>query len=110
MISYCDYHFSPNWIRIHGETYHPSEFVICGFQEDDLPIFGRIDEIMVITETPIFSVRLFRTLGINNHLLCYAVECMHQKTLLLLTDLVHPEPLSPHQTIGDSNVPNTADS
>lgn len=109
--------FSPNWIRIHGETYHRSEFVIYGFQEDDLPVFGRIDDILVITATPMLSIRLFRTLGINNHLLCYAIEHTHQKVLILLNQLICPDPLSPHQRIGDDNlyialrshIPNIAD-
>ena len=95
-----------NWIKIRGETYHPSEFVLCGFQEDDLPIFGRIDDIMVVTSTPIFSIRLFTTLGINNHLLSYAIEHAHRSTLILIhvSQLIYPEPLSPHQRIGDDNV------
>ena len=95
---------SPNWIKIYGETYHRSEFVICGFQEDDLPIFGRIDAIMVITGTPIFSLRIFRTLGLSNHLLCYAIERLHKTSLVLLSQLMHKEPLTPHQRTGDDNV------
>lgn len=97
--------------------YHRSEFVMCGFQEDDLPIFGRIDDILLITSTPMFSITLFTTLGISNHLLCYAIEHAHRTTLILLSQLTCPEPLSPHQTIGDGNVyialrshvPNTSD-
>ena len=96
--------FSPSWIHVHGETYHPSEFVICGFQDDDLPLFARIDDIMVITATPVLSVRVFRTVGINNHLQCYAIEHAHQRSFILVTQLVHPEPLSPHQKLGDKNI------
>ena len=78
--------------------------MICGFQEDDLPTFGRIDEILVITATPIFSLRLFTTLGLNNHLLSYAIERMHKTSLILLSQLVHQEPLTSHQRTGDDNV------
>ena len=78
--------------------------MLCGFQEDDLPIFGRIDDIMVVTSTPMFSIRLFTTLGINNHLLSYAIEHAHRSTLILISQLIYPEPLSPHQRIGDDNV------
>ena len=80
--------------------------MLCGFQEDDLPIFGRIDDIMVVTSTPMFSIRLFTTLGINNHLLNYAIEHAHCSTLILISQLIYPEPLSPYQRIGDDNVYN----
>ena len=78
--------------------------MICGFQEDDLPLFGRIDEIMVIAATSILSLRLFTTLGLNNHLLSYVIERMHKTSLILLSGLVHQEPLTSHQRTGDDNV------
>lgn len=78
---------------------------MCGFQQqDDLPMFGRICNIKVITATSILSIRLFNTIGINNHLQCYAIENAHHTFLTLVTHLVHPEPLSAHQQIGDDNV------
>ena len=30
-------------IHFRGETYHRSEFITCGFQADDLPVFSRHD-------------------------------------------------------------------
>ena len=75
----------------------------CGFQDDDLPVFARIDDILVIATTPVISVRVFRTMGINNHLQCYSIKNAHQTELILLTSLVLTEPLSPHQIIGDKN-------
>ena len=75
----------------------------CGFQDDDLPVFARIDDIMVIATTPVISVRVFRTMGINNHLQCYSIKNAHRTELFLLTSLVLSEPLSPHQIIGDQN-------
>ena len=77
--------------------------MICGFQDDDLPVFARIDDIVVIAVTPVLSVRVFRTVGINNHLQCYAIENAHQTAIILLTSLVLSEPLSPHQIVGDKN-------
>ena len=95
---------SPNWIHFRGETYHRSEFITCGFQADDLPIFSRIDDMMVIATTPVIQVRVFRTVGINNHLQCYVIEDSHQTEVILLTSLIISEPLSPHQIIGDKNI------
>lgn len=95
---------SPNRVKVHGVTYHPLELVMYGFKDDDLPMFGRIDKIMVISGTCVFLITKFKTLGINNHLLCYAVKNCHQSNLILLSHLVHLEPLSPHHMIGDNNV------
>ena len=99
----CLFLNSPSWIHVRGETYHQSEFVICVFQSDDLPVFARIDDMMVVATTPVLSVRVFRTVGINNHLQCYAIENAHRTDTILLTSLVLPEPLSPHQILGDKN-------
>ena len=93
----------PNWIKIHGYTYHNSEFVLCYFQEDDVPVFGKID-IIVITGTPLFSLKMFTTLGINNHLLCFVIKCSHQSSFVCVSQLKFPEPLSAHSCIGDSNI------
>ena len=68
--------------------------MISGFQDDDLPLFARIDDIMVITATPVLSVRVFRTVGINSVMQLN----MH---ISLVTQLVHPEP---HQRLGDKNI------
>ena len=90
--------------------------MLCDYQEDDLPAFGKIDDIIVITSTPLLSIILFSTLGINNHLLSYAIRHAHRSSLILVSQLKYPEPLSAHSSIGDSNiyialqshVPNTA--
>lgn len=110
------YIYRPNWIRIHGYTYHRSEFVLCDYQQDDLPAFGKIDDILVITGTPLLSIKRFSTLGINNHLLCFVIKPAHQSLFMRLSQLKYPEPLSAHSSIGDNNiyialrahVPNTA--
>ena len=46
---------------MHGQQYHHSEFVLCGHQQDDLPQFGRICDIVVIIGTPLLSLRMYRT-------------------------------------------------
>lgn len=77
--------------------------MISGFQDDDLPAFARIDDIILIAATPVLSVCVFKSEGINNHLQCYAIKNAHQTAFILLTQLLLSEPLSPHQVIGDNN-------
>ena len=59
----------PNWIKIYGEEYHSEEFVMTGFQEDDLHHLEglRIFKVLLILSgtTPLLAVQLYRTNGIN---------------------------------------------
>ena len=49
-------------------------------------------------------MKRYTTVGINNHLLAYAVVRTYEYTLISLSSLVFAEPLSAHTSIGDSNV------
>lgn len=91
-------------MKIYGHSYHSSDFVLCSWQEDDLPRFGQIRDMIVITGTPILAVKLYNTLGINNHLLSYAITSTLQSSVISLSNLVHFQPLSAHTCCGDSNV------
>lgn len=97
------YDCRPNWIRIHGQEYHPLEFVTIGFQPDDLPTFGQIDEILLV-RTPILSVKVYTTLRINSHHSYFAIVCGYQHLFIHLTKLVHSEPLCAHQSLGGANI------
>ena len=92
-----------NWIKIYGQEYHPSDFVLCGWQTDDLPVFAKINAIIILVGTPLFVVEIFKTTGVNNHLLSYAIEDSYIQSVLLVSKLVYKQSLSPHQSIGDSN-------
>ena len=75
-----------------------------GFQPDDLPSFGQIDDILVLVGTPLLSVKVYKTLGINIHLSCFVISCAYQYLLIPLTKLVHSEPLCAHKSVGDANI------
>lgn len=96
--------YRPRWIRIHGYEYHHSDFVTLGFELNDLPSFGQVADILVVVGTPLLHVKRYTTVGINNHLLAYAVVRTYEYTLISLSSLVFAEPLSAHTSIGDSNV------
>ena len=42
-----------NWIRIHGEEYHCGDYILIGKQTDDLPVFAKITDLMVIVDYPV---------------------------------------------------------
>ena len=51
----------PNWIKIYGEKYHREEFVVTGFQEDDLHHLERLRILLLILSgtTPLLAVQLY---------------------------------------------------
>ncbi len=96
--------YRPNWIKLYGQEFHHSEYVLCGWQEDDLPLFGRIKDILVVVGTPLFTLSLYQTLGINNHLLCFAITSAHQSSVIRVSELVHRKTLCAHSSFGDSHL------
>ena len=80
-------HFRPNWIGAFGEKYYRKDFLHIGFQDDDLPLFAKIVDILVIASITLFYVELYQTIGINGHLSAYAIVCTPQKDLMLLPQL-----------------------
>ena len=45
-ITFC--HCRPNWIDAYGDRYYRKEYIQIGFQENDLPQFGKILDIIVV--------------------------------------------------------------
>ena len=76
--------FRPNWIKGYGELYYKNDYLMTGFQQvDDLPAFGKIVDILLLSETILFEMQSYRTEGINSHLLAYS------KFLILLPNLAN---------------------
>ena len=77
---------------------------MVGFQPNDLPAFAQINDIIVLVGTPLLSVKVYTTIGINNHLSCFAIECAYQYSLIPVSKLVSSEPLAAHNSIADENI------
>ena len=43
----CNY-YRPKWVVLSGTKYTYLDYIIMGWQEDDLPLFGRIVDILVV--------------------------------------------------------------
>ena len=89
---------------MYGEKYHTADYVHLSFQENDLPIFRKIIEIMVIQSIALFQLEIFQTIGINSHLSAYAICGTSQKNLLLLPKLCNKQRYCAHSYRGDSYV------
>ena len=94
--------YRPNWIKIYGEQYHRNEFLLVGFQqEDDLPFFGKIYDLVVASNIPLIAVELYKTEGINSHIAAYLIKRMNKKSCFLLASLSYKNPLYAHSYNGN---------
>lgn len=98
------YNYRPNWIGIYGECYYRDDFVLIGFQDEDLPSFGKIKDIAVASGSiPLVIVDIYRTQGINTHIAAYHILCTNTKSAVLLSDLITKHTFYVHLYIDDGN-------
>lgn len=95
---------SPSWISVYGVKFYPNEYVHCGWQDNDLPQFAKIQDIIVVEEHPVLYVQKFQTIGIHSHLLAYQLSCMYSHTLLMVSSLYNKNTFSAHTFIGDGKL------
>ena len=101
-ISYILYHvyfllYSPKWIKIYGEEYHIFDYVIIGRQAiDDLPVFAKITDILLILDYPVLEVTMHRTVGLSNHLMSYRIENSFISRCIPLSTLPEKHPYTAH--------------
>lgn len=57
-----------------GTKYHPKEFIIVGWQDNDLPIFGKIISIFGSMQEVYYRIVRYKTLGIVRHFHSFAIE------------------------------------
>ena len=79
-----------------GIKYMISEFVVIGWQCDDLPIFGKIQHIAVVNDFVLFGVALYCTLGIDRHYHSYIINRTNEVAIHSLSELVDYQPIRAH--------------
>lgn len=57
----------PNWVIQMGVKYMMADYVLIGWQEDDLLIFGYIQRIIVVKNTALFELAVHKAYGIDFH-------------------------------------------
>ena len=63
-------------------------FVIIGWQEDDLPLFGEIRDILIINFTYFLLVKVYMTVGIDRHVHSYVIKNRRdEENILSLSEL-----------------------
>ena len=67
-------HTRPKWVILTGIKYSYFDYVLIGWQDDDLPLFGRVHDILVFESSVSFKVRKYETLGINRHYHSFCIK------------------------------------
>ena len=84
-MSYAFIIFRPAWVIVEGVKYQPHDYVVTGWQDDDLPIFSSIQSIFVACDTVVFKTKRATSLGIDRH---------YHSLLIQETSTEHPVCLS----------------
>ena len=61
------YIFRFDWIELQGNKYSCGDVIWCGYQDDGLPEFGKICDIIRIRSHLFFNLNLYVTNGIDHH-------------------------------------------
>ena len=92
-----------DWIECQGSKYCCNDFVLCGFQDDDAPQFGKVYDIVVCDERVFLCCHWYLTDGIDHHFHSYVIIPTQQNTVIPLCEknkllgLLHP--LQSHELI-----------
>lgn len=89
--------FSPKWITLMGIKYCLNDFVIIGWEVNDLPMFGQIMEIFSVKEKTFLQLRKYKTHGILKHYHSFSIKTTSDGTVLLLQDILYYQVYQEHR-------------
>ena len=100
----CLHSCRPKWVKCNGEVYRSSAFLLTGWQEDNLPAFSSIQDIIVVDKNLFLIVCKFTTVRIDRHFHSFVVSKVGAQQLTTLDQLVDTHPLYGHYVRGNSLV------
>lgn len=89
---------------MYGNRFNRGQYVLCDWQDDDLPMFALIKDIIVVAECPLLALEKFTTEGINNHLLSHLITPTQYVFVRKVSSLPHKDPMSAHFYPGDGGL------
>ena len=66
--------YTARWFKSGGQVYRQSAFLLTGWQDDDLPLFSRIDDMLVVNGNPFLVVVHHDILGISRHVHSFSIR------------------------------------
>ena len=82
-----------------GVKYTFTEYILIGWQDDDLPAFGQIQCIVVMDSILSFQVTNYHTFGIDQHFHSYVISRSNGVELCSLSELVDYHPFQAHNLV-----------
>ena len=85
-----------DWIELFRSRFTLNDFVVCGFQGNDMPKFGKICDLIQIEQQLFFCVQDYTTKGTDYHYQTYVLETSVSHTLVnidessKLLNMLHP--------------------
>ena len=96
--------YRPSWIHIYGKHFVKGQYIMCGWQHDDLPQFARIKDIILVVEYPLLILDTFITQGINNHLSSYLIKGTRHVFIFRVSSLLVRDTFMAHTYPGDGQL------
>ncbi len=96
IIHTTQYIYRPRWVIHLGIKYMCSDYLLVGWQDDDLPIFGRVQSIIVVKGNAMFLVGVYNTLGIERHYHSFVINKTANVATCWLSELADYQPLQAH--------------
>ena len=84
-----------------GIKYNYLDYVIKGWQEDDLPLFCQIKDILVVNETALFHVIECETVGIDRHYHSFSIHMTGREAVIFLSELIDYHTFQGHKLKGN---------
>ena len=75
-----------DWIEWRGNKYYLGDYVLCGFQDDDLPQFSKVHDILVVESEAFLCTTLYFTRGIDRHYHGYVIVPTLEKRIIYVSD------------------------
>lgn len=80
-----------------GTKYQRKHYVITAWQDDDLPQFGKIEDIMIVQDTVFFRIICTETLGIDRHFHSFIINIVNREvTVVAYSELVDHQVFNAH--------------
>ena len=81
-----------------GSKYSVSDYLLIGWQDDDLPIFGKVHFIAVVIGKPLFATCSYHTIGIDRHYHSFVLSRGTEAySMYWLSELPLCQPFKAHQ-------------
>lgn len=93
------YAHSVKWVEILGTRYKPPLCVFVCF-ECDLPVFGKIEDILNVSDSFFLVLHLYKVIVFSSHYHAYKVTATNVKHICSVHSLVDHHPLCMYQPFG----------